>query len=175
MTLSEFASFAEIVSAVGVIASLIFLAIEIRKSTTATRQQSYHSFVTRRSALLYEGLAESREMADIFAKGVAAEELDAIDSQRFLTNMVNLMSHFQDVYMQYRAGIVEPEFWAAERRIVAALAGQKGFSNWWREASQYYLPEFIEEVARVEPLNLVVFDPKTRDWSRPAGVYPTGH
>ena len=171
MILSDLANFAEIVSAIGVVGSLIFLAVEIRKNTTATTRQSYHSIVTRRAVLFRESMSENRESAEIFAKGLAAGDLDTIDAQRFLGGMLNWMSHFQDVYMQFRSGIVEEDVWDAERRFIAAMSGQPGFRNWWREANQYYLPDFIEEVSRVKPLNLVSYDPDTHDWSRPAGLY----
>ncbi len=171
LTLSELSSVAEIVSATGVIATLFFLAIELRKNTAATRQQSYHNIVSRRAALFYEGISKDKETIDIFAKGLNAGDLDELDAQRFLTSILNILSHFQDVYMQYRSGIVEYEVWAAERQVLAGLSGQPGFKNLWREAKQYYLPEFISEMSRIDPINLVVYDPNTHDWGRPIGAY----
>jgi len=171
VTLTEFASIAEIVSAGGVIATLVFLAVELRKNTTATRQQSYHNIVSRRAALFREGISKDRETIDIFAKGLSAGDLDELDAQRFLTSMMNILSHFQDVYMQFNSGIVEYEIWAAERQVLAGFSSQLGFTNFWREIKQYYLPEFIEEMAKIEPLNLVVYDPGAHDWGRPGGVY----
>jgi hypothetical protein len=85
--------------------------------------------------------------------------------------MINVLSHFQDVHTQSRSGIVEYEVWAAERQILAGFSGQPGFEKFWREAQQYFLPEFIKEMSEIEPINLVVYDPETHDWGRPGGVY----
>lgn len=171
VTLTEFASIAEIVSAGGVIATLIFLVIELRKNTAATRQQSYHNIVSRRATLFFEGISKDRETMEIFAKGLTAGDLDELDAQRFLTSMMNILSHFQDVYMQFHSGIVEYEVWAAERQVLAGFSSQPGFINFWREINQYYLPEFIKEMSKIDPVNLVVYDPATHKWGRPGGTY----
>lgn len=171
MTLAVFASLAEIVSALAVVMTLIFLVLELRRNTTATRQQSYHSIVSRRADLFFQGISKDKETIEIFAKGLNAGDLDALDAQRYLTAMINILSHFQDVYMEFNAGIVEHSVWAAERRLLAAFKSQPGFKNLWRELNQYFLPEFIEEVARIEPIRLVVYDPETHDWKRPDAVY----
>lgn len=174
MNLTEFASIAEIISAVGVIATLFFLAVELRKNTTATRQQSYHNIVSRRATLFHDGISKDRESIEIFAKGLNAGDLDELDAQRYLLAMVNILSHFQDVYMEYQSGIVEQSVWDAERRVLAALSGQPGFMNLWRELNQYFLPEFIEEVNEIEPINPVVYDAENHDWARPNAVFLGG-
>jgi hypothetical protein len=171
MSIAELASLAEIVSAAGVIATLFFLAVELRKNTRATRQQGYHNIVSRRATLFYEGIFRDRETIEIFAKGLSQSSFDEYDSQRYLTAMVNILSHFQDVYMEYRAGIVEEGIWNAERRMLAGFCGQPGFTNLWRELNQYFVPEFIDEVAKIEPIRMVVYDPETNEWGRPDAVY----
>lgn len=170
MTLGDLASISEVVGAIGVIGTLIFLSIETRKNTTATRQQSYHNIVTRRADMFVE-FGRDREMMNIFVTGLSGGDFDALDSQRFLTVMLNFMSHFQDIYMQFRVGTVESKVWEAEHRMLAAVLEQPGFVSWWKEASQYFMPEFVEAVAGMEPVKLVVFDQETREWGRPGGLY----
>ena len=153
------------VGAVGVIVTLIYLALQIRSNTKATRQQSYNDLVGRRSAWMSE-VADSKEMTVIFYAGAQGELTSGLDSQRFLMVMLNFMSHFQDVYLQYRAGIVEVDVWQAERKILAAVVHTPGVEDWWQQATQYFMPAFIKEVARIEPLDLVVFDQEEKGWTR---------
>lgn len=171
MTLSNLASIAEIIGALGVVATLIYLSVEIRRNTTATRQQSYHDLVTRRSDW-FEALANSRDLTRIVMTGLNGERLDDLDSQRFVSFMINSMSHYQDVYLQFTAGIVEQKVWAAERRILGVLVHTPGFDSWWQEANQYFMPEYVAEVARVEPVNPVIYDQVLGKWSRPGGKIP---
>jgi len=157
---------AEIVSAIAVVVSLLYVAVQIRQNTKATRQQSYHDLVTRRAELFFSELVRSKEAANIFVKGMAGESLDEVDSQRFVALMINFMSHFQDVYLQHASGIVENHVWLAERRILAAVNSTPGFGDWWQAASQYFLPQFVSEVANVKPIDLVSFDQQERKWIR---------
>ena len=99
MNLDELAALAEIVGALGVVLTLIFLAIELRKNTLATRQQSYNNIVARRSAV-FDTLSENRDMTEIWITGLVGEDFDGVDSTRFTLQMINLMSHYQDIYLQ---------------------------------------------------------------------------
>jgi hypothetical protein len=103
--------------------------------------------------------------------GLSSGELDELDWPQFFYQMTNFMSHFQDVYMQFRAGTIETSVWEAERRMLGAVLEQPGFVSWWNEAEQYFMPEFIEAVAGIEPIKLVIFDQETRKWSRPGGAW----
>jgi len=111
---------------------------------------------------------------DIWIKAFSGGELDELDSNRCFYAMLNFMSHFQDIYMQYYAGTIEEKVWEAERRMAGAALGQPGFISWWNEAEQYFMPEFVEAVAGIEPIKLVIFDQETRKWGRPGGVWQQG-
>ena len=44
------------------------------------------------------------------------------------------------------------------------MMGMPGPTAWLRAASQYYLPEFLEEVRSIEPVPVVLMDKETGDW-----------
>jgi hypothetical protein len=155
----------DILGAFAVVISLGYVAVQIRQNTKATRQQSYHDLVTRRSQWFY-ALVATRDVANIRIAGAAGETFDRVDSQRFVALMINFMSHFQDVYLQRATGIVEEHVWLAERRFLAAVNSAPGFVDWWKSASQYFLPEFVQEVAKVKPIDMVSFDQETAKWAR---------
>jgi hypothetical protein len=67
MTLFEYANLAEIVASLGVIASLIFVAWEVRKNTAQTRLANYSSLVDRYNAVYSE--TDDIELANLVAKG----------------------------------------------------------------------------------------------------------
>jgi hypothetical protein len=156
----------DIVGALAVVVSLVYVAIQIRQNTKATRQQSYHDLITRRSQVFFGKVAESRDVSKLWVAGGSGEALDEIDSQRFVSLMIDLMSHFQDVYLQHQSGVIEDHVWLAERRILAAVISAPVFVEFWEAISQYFLAEFIEEVAKVEPIDLVTYDQETNKWAR---------
>ena len=156
----------ELVGATAVVVSLVYVAVQIRQNTKATRQQGYHDLVTRRGELFFSEAVRSKEVASMFFKGMAGEFNDGIDSQRFVSLMINFMSHFQDAYLQHESGIVEDDVWLAERRILAAIRSGPGFDGWWQAASQYFLPRFVDEVANVALIETATFDQEEGKWIR---------
>jgi len=68
MTWDAVGAIADSVGAIGVIITLIYLAVQIRTNTKTTRLQSYNDLVARRSAWMSE-VADSQEMTEIFYAG----------------------------------------------------------------------------------------------------------
>jgi len=161
---------ADLFAAIAVVVSLGYVAVQIRQNTKATRQQSYHDLITRRSLVFFGKAAESREITELWIAGLSGEALDDVDSQRFVSLMIDFMSHFQDVYIQKLTGVVEEHVWLAERRLLAAVRSAPIFTEFWKVLSQYFLPEFIEEVSRLEPIDMVTFDQRTKKWTTATSV-----
>lgn len=67
MSLSEFASIAEIIAAIGVIASLLVVAWEIHKNTSQSKQANWGWLVDRFNAIYAQ--TSDIEFADLLAKG----------------------------------------------------------------------------------------------------------
>ena len=156
----------DLVGALAVVVSLAYVAAQIRQNTKAARQQGYHDLVTRRGEI--SELVRSKEVASMFYKCMAGEPNDELDSQRFVSLMINFMSHFQDAYLQHESGIVEEDVWLAERQILAAVRSGPGFDDWWQAASQYFLPRFVDEVANVALIETATFDQEEGKWIRSA-------
>jgi hypothetical protein len=153
----------ELVGAAAVVLTLGYLAVQIRQGSKSSRQQSYNDLVTRRTNLLNK-MVESDNVTAIVIAGMRGDAMKEIEAQRFTSWSLNYVSHMQDVYLQWRAGLVEENVWLAERQFLAVLVELPGFAAWWQVATQYYLPEFISEVAKLEPIPVVVMDQETGKW-----------
>ena len=154
----------ELVGATAVVLTLGYLAVQIRQSSKSSRQQSYNDLVSRRSDI-YNKMVESDDLTAIAIAGMRGDAMNEIDAQRFTSLMLNNMSHFQDVFIQRKNGLVEEDVWLAERQFLAAAISLPGFAAWWQAATQYYLPEFISEVAQLEPIPVVLMDQETGKWA----------
>jgi hypothetical protein len=89
MTLDQFGSIGEIVGAVGVVVSLVYLAIQIRKNTETERTSTYQSIVSDFGAL-NNTMASTPELSHLFVRAMenyhqlSADEKARV-SQLFLT------------------------------------------------------------------------------------------
>ena len=153
----------ELVGAAAVVLTLGYLAVQIRQASKSSRQQSYNDLVTRRTNLLNK-MVESDNVTAIVIAGMRGDAMKEGEAQRFTSWSLNYVSHMQDVYLQWRAGLVEENVWLAERQFLAVLVELPGFAAWWQVATHYYLPEFISEVAKLEPIPVVDMDQETGKW-----------
>lgn len=157
-------NYGEFVGAVAVVATLAYLTFQIRQNTSAIRQQSYNDILQRRSAW-FEGPTRDRELMNLFGQGTNGEPFDGVDAARFTFLLVTYVSHIQDCYLQYRAGIVERSVWESELAIFSASFNSPGYQAWWKVGRQFFLPEFIEALEKeANPISLVLYDPKTNEW-----------
>ncbi len=102
---------AELLGAIGVIASLVYLATQIRHSreqmsqnTRALRASAYQGVLDQRDALMLP-LVQSGEIADLAMRGLTGREsLSEVDWVRFNVWFVTVMSNLENIHYQHRVG-----------------------------------------------------------------------
>lgn len=104
---------AELFAAVAVVVSLIFVGLELRQSTIASRASAYQEIGIATSEFWYI-LATNPRLSDIFYAvnegGVEAyEELSASDRQLWINMTVGSLRAYETVYLQVEQGLLEPE------------------------------------------------------------------
>jgi len=149
---------AELLGAIGVIASLVYLATQIRQSreqlsqnTRAVRANTYQeSLLLRDNALL--PVAFDSATARLVLRGFAGqEELDAEEALRFNLWMTTVMSNIENTHYQLRVGFLEEERWDVHRHRMRELLTSPGGADWWR-TSAFRRGASSEFVALVEEI-----------------------
>ena len=137
------AAIAEIVAAVAVIASLIYLAIQIRQNNELLRSGSRQALVTNDVT----SLAANFQNADVFAKYVAGSEMSAEDQLR-LSFMFSLdLRNREFEYFQYTNGLLDEETWLAYRHVILINHSTDLGRTWWDEIGRGIVdPEFAKLV-----------------------------
>ena len=157
-------NFGEFVGAIAVVATLIYLTLQVRQNTSAIRRQTYTDLISRREAI-FDTLSQSGELAGILARGMAGEPLAVYESQRFTYHLFNHMAHYQDCMIQHAAGIIEDSVWEAEKRLLGTALADKGFTAWWEQSQQFFTPEFAEFVSTLGHIGRhVSFDVESGEW-----------
>jgi hypothetical protein len=100
---------AEVAGTIGVIASLVYVAVQVRQSSKLIDQ----SILATRSAMIhdttvsycrfFELLAGDADLADIYRRGTSAEELSQNDKIRFESLIEIYMAWLEDVDHQYQS------------------------------------------------------------------------
>ena len=142
----------EIVGVVAIIASLAYVGVQIRQSTSIARATIIHetnSLAMRTPELVLQ----DSEVAAIFQKGTTGESLAGIDLVRFFGLIEIYLTWLEDADSQYEAGLFyqDEEF----EDFVGYMSEEldRYFSTpearqWWQDSRRFYRPSFARKVDR---------------------------
>lgn len=139
----------ELVGAAAVVATLFYLARQIRQSNAHARRQEHNATMDQVS-LLRMTLAQDPALVDVLLKGNKSYigltpnekvRYDAALSQRFWN------------YLQIRdrvsSGAIEREYWYGTTALTAASLLTEGALEWWRQNNRQYPKEFVQEIDKL--------------------------
>ena len=100
MNWDAIAALAELTGAVGVIASLFYLAIQIRQNTRSVRASSFHAVVTNLSNFS-GGLGRDADGADVWIRGQRDfQALNPKEQARFVLLAISLFRNYENIFYQ---------------------------------------------------------------------------
>ncbi len=148
---------AEIIAAVAVVTSVVYLAVQIRASMKQSQAQSHSTMVTDLGPFL-QWQIENREFAEVFRKGLLDySSLDATDRLRLSHAFYHLLMGFKDTLEAYERGLLGVEDYKAWERYVAAYLKMPGGGIWWSEARESWVPKvqqrIDEALSKARPVN----------------------
>ena len=143
----------EVAGAFGVILTLIYLAIQLRQNTKASKITAVQNSVEN-SARFSELVAEDEDLGRTFWVGLSnPEELNASEMRRFIS-IVNVFMRRESVaFYLYQEGTMPEELWAARVATMTGLLNQPGLKLYLGVVGES-LPSdfraFIEEATEKE-------------------------
>jgi hypothetical protein len=144
---------AELLGAVGVIASLIYLATQIRQSREQMRAATAQQL---QSQLTSTGQAATRdpELARLLRRGNEnVEQLDEDELFRFNFYFSGLWTEYDTAYYQYRIGLLDEDRWQVIRCQLKFMLQPPGITRWWANsqmgAGGLVSPEFVALVSEI--------------------------
>lgn len=154
MNWQAIAALAELLSAIGVVLSLLYLAAQVRTSTKQARLDASRELAVRISEASLAA-ATNRDLAELFQQGAGdLLSLDAADQTRFRGFMNTLFRGFEQQFLLRREGALNDEMWASVTAIIRDFASLPGAQTYLRDRRGWYVPSFIEFIERVNGLDL---------------------
>jgi hypothetical protein len=142
LKLSEAASWAEIVSALGIVISLIYVGIQVTDNTSAIRSETASSANTE-FIDWYKHVSDDPELTDVWLRGVTAPEtLGEQESLRFIFLVHIIMLQFQNNFYLVEEGTLDEKMLSAINNTLATLRGTPGFEMYWSRRRELFFPEY---------------------------------
>lgn len=151
MGLSELAQIAEIVSAIAVVVTLIYLAIQVRHgkesldaNTRAIRGQVI-SDVTKNVQDHVSMIIQGHNVAEPIKKMGSDEELSPDESLVLDMALTAIFVARQNEYFQWRQGLLDESVFQSLHHITLTVLNTKAGKHWWQnEGKNLVAAEFVQ-------------------------------
>ena len=151
MSFEQISDLAQIVASVAVVASLIFVALQIKQNTSAL-QRNEHNFTMEQWTVIRMAIAKHRDIAELMTAGLqGGKPLDAADQLR-LEQMLqeNAWAAFHIWDRTQRGIFPKGTFEATGGALLGTLLRTPGGENWWGTAKHIgFPPGFVMDVDAV--------------------------
>ena len=140
--LSEISSVAEIIGAIAIVVSLIYVGIQVSDSTLAVRSATANETAAAISAW-YSDVGTSPQASEVFLTGISRpEDLTVAETAQFIYLLHGLMLQYQAAFYVAEEGTLDREL---QQSIVNTLQGtreQPGFLLYWQQRGDLFEPRF---------------------------------
>jgi hypothetical protein len=131
VTIQDLGSLGELIAAIATVATLIYLAVQIRQNTSTVRSSSAAADTQNQNALLLL-LSQDAELNRIFWSGLdSRSQLDLADQRRFDPLMSALLNNYEQSWRFYRERAIGEETWSSQFESIKWFAAQPGFTEYW--------------------------------------------
>jgi hypothetical protein len=136
----------QIVGALAVVISLIYLTREIRRNARAERLASMDSLIRWLGELVTHP-----HVRELYYRGIHDfESLKDADIVGFSMLMDQLFYMYQEIYYQQLEGNLDPRVWPWADAPMRELSGYPGIQAWWRSRSHWFSEEFVKHINQLQ-------------------------
>jgi len=140
----------QIVGAIAVVVSLIYVASEVRRNSRATHlaaMRSMHDAFNR----WIQQIAQYPDLADVYDRGIHDfESLEGTDRIRFSILMHGAFRNFEEIYHLQAKGHLEEDVWHGWEAVIRDINAYPGVQAWWRLRSHWFSQEFVKFIDQAQ-------------------------
>lgn len=170
LKLSDYANVAEVVAAVAVVISLIYVGLQVNESTRAVRSAAANDALVATQNWYLE-VGGNREMSDnLIRTFLGTHELSTEDEFYFLMSLHGAFLAFQNSYLLSEEGVLDESIREAITTAILGVKDMPGFELYWRQRKDYLhrgFAAYVEELRTRPTIDSV--DIYRRNQRDPAG------
>jgi hypothetical protein len=152
MTFSEISDFAQVIGAFGIIASLVFVGLQLRQGMRQLERSEGNASQAQASAIRLAMLT-NRDVAELLTADADNAELDAADERRlsaFFSEMIFLA--WNGWRRQQTVAGFENTFTRAMAPVVRATMSSARAVLWWQRTRKQFPEDFVADLEANAPL-----------------------
>jgi hypothetical protein len=131
----------EILGAVAVVFSLLYLSAQVRAATKQSQHAAARDLAEGVSNLSLT-IASDRDLALVWVTGAGEEDMDSVDLARFRFICNSIFRTFEQQFLLHQEGGLNEESWAGCEYMMDELANLPGIQQYLADRGKWYAPSF---------------------------------
>lgn len=150
MTLNDVYVFTQIVAAILVVPTLLFLALQVRQNTKQLKAAARFQFVEA-TGQMNSGIATAKQAASVYRRGVENyENLDADERCQFFFFIGQQLQIHSVMFELHEDGLLPPTQWHNVRKDILTIVRSPGGRRIWEDFARAGLhPQYVAFVDRL--------------------------
>jgi len=145
LNLQDIGSLGEFLAAIATIATLFYLALQIRQSTRTTQASAHDAILAQWREHLRETFTTNSTNLDVWRKGLSdLESLDASDKARFTFIISQEQLFIENMIHQHERGNIDSDLLQPWLDYFSREVRTPGGTAWWKMASPVLNPAFVK-------------------------------
>ena len=142
---------AELLGAIGVIVTLVYLAYQIRQNTQSNHMSALQ-MTSEQDTAFWSSISGDEQLADILIRGNRElRSLSEVENARYAAVMMQLYRFWDYQLELFRGGIMPAVMWESTLASMTASLSTSGVRSWWKNANHQFsapLREMVDELLR---------------------------
>jgi len=149
LKLSEMASIAEVIGAIAVVISLVYVGIQVNDSVGAVRSDSANNANVALQSW-YQQIGSDQQSSELFYEALTSEEpLSNHEEFQFLMMFHAVFLALQNSYLLAEEGTIDVELRESLSSVILGVKDLPGTKRYWRQRRSYLHPKFADYVDQV--------------------------
>ena len=141
LKLADWSDIAEIVTAIAVVCSLVYIGFELHLNTIETRSANIQAMAAH-SQTLALAVATNPDLAKTL--GVPLEELTGSQFIQIRTILAAALRAAETAFILHADGMLDERYWRGKAEEILLFMENKGWQQQWRLVSDRYDPDFAK-------------------------------
>ena len=135
----------EIVAAIGVILSLVFVALQVRQNTAAVRAQTRQQLTDALTEFLIA--LSTTDLGELWGRFIEGDTLTEREMNRVVPALVAAVRNLENVYLQTREGVIDESALSSYGWKGSRMYASDAFAEWWLMNRDRFNPDFVQAFA----------------------------
>jgi hypothetical protein len=135
----------EVVGALAVVVTLIYLAFQVKQHTIASRVSAKQE-ITRQYSDFADLLLTHADLLEVYQRGLSGDIKTGVDREKFTFIMRKATWYFASMHYQYSVQSLSDDEWHQSQVLIKRVCRAPGYKHFWEAEEGEYSSNFAQYI-----------------------------